>query len=256
MKLLIRISIFLFAIHLQAQDRINNDLLGFYKATDDAIYEAFEFDGNGKVIIHTGITDSSRPFFTTNDSLIIYPDKSIFIFKVSNDTLYGTSKWVEHKTWVKQDTAITSNRTDNAKALKIAQLMSQYHNLKKDDKYGFRTLNDTVKLAKFDTICNGGIAKACMDMIGFTIIKTHGLLTKKTQDSIKPINPKIVNYAKKAFDLGEIEALSALGSYYMLTGHKEKAIETYQKGKEAGSINSALVLYELEEAEKEKTKED
>ena len=61
--------------------KIKNDLHGYYKAESDTLlYSYFAFDGNGKVDI-TGF--GKGDYFQKGDSLIIYPDKSIFKFRIN-----------------------------------------------------------------------------------------------------------------------------------------------------------------------------
>jgi len=78
-RCILSILCFLSSYILSAQNA-DNSLQGYYKASsDDTLYSSFNFDGNGKVSI--GDMDYGD-YFTRNDSLIIYPDKSIFIFKI------------------------------------------------------------------------------------------------------------------------------------------------------------------------------
>lgn len=131
---------------------IDNNIQGYYQAKSDSnMYSFFEFDGNGKVnIVGLGTGD----YFTKGDSLIIYPDKSIFKFKIKNNTLVGVSNWVKNETWSRKDTIVTNNRKDAALSRKKATLLHEYYKIA-DTKLSLDfMLDDTAAKAKTEKSIN------------------------------------------------------------------------------------------------------
>lgn len=175
----------------QSQE-INNNLHGFYVAKGgQTSYDTFEFDGNGKVSV---IGKEFRDFFTKGDSLIIYPDKNIFKFKVKKDKLIGVSNWVGKQSWIKKDTIVPNNRTDDAKAKNIALLMNDYYNIS-GDRSSFDFLGGdekaNIKKDKMNKLCNQGLSRACLDYFGMLVVEDQGVLNLlNSKTSTKPENPK------------------------------------------------------------------
>ena len=238
---------------------INNNLHGYYIAKSDAaMYSSFEFDGNGKVSI---IGMELRDFFIKGDTLIIYPDKSIFKFKIKKGQLIGASSWVENETWIKKDTIVPNNRRDDAKAKKNANLMNEYYNLI-GDKSSLDFLFDEQKSKeqseKLNTLCDKGLSKACLDYFGMMIIEGQDislLLNPNAKVKLTPENPKIIALGNKIINQGELEGYAVLGSYYYLLGNKDQAMQQWKLGSEKGDLKSSMAIFDIEmEADEEKTK--
>jgi hypothetical protein len=229
---------------------IDNNLQGFYQAKSDSnMYSFFEFDGNGKVNI-VGIGNGD--YFTKGDSLFIYPDKSIFKFKIKNNTLIGASSWVENETWIKKDTVVANNRKDAVLAKKKAGLLHEYYKLS-DNKSALEFMLDNTaakaKNEKISNLCNQGLSKACMDYFGMLLIEDQGMdaiLNPEKKAKAKPLNPQIVALGNKIISQGEPEGYTLLGAYYYMLGKKEKAIEQWNTGVEKGSQKSAIALIQIE----------
>ena len=229
---------------------IDNSFQGHYQAKSDSnMYSFFEFDGNGKVnIVGIGTGD----YFTKGDSLIVYPDKSIFKFKIKNNTLIGASSWVENETWLKKDTVVANNRKDAALAKKKASLLHEYYKMSGDKSSLEFMFNDEASKAKNEKIsklCNEGLSKACMDYFGILLIEDQGmdaLLNPEKNAKPKPLNNTIIALGNKIISQGEPEGYTLLGSYYFILGKKEKAIEQWNIGVEKGSQKSAMALIQIE----------
>nr|WP_315028700.1 hypothetical protein [uncultured Chryseobacterium sp.] len=227
---------------LSAQEA-DNSLQGYYKANNDnSLYHSFNFDGNGKVLI----SDMDYgDYFTRNDSLIIYPDKSIFIFKIKKGKLSGISNWVEKGVWVpKRDSSEVNNRHNPVAAKKKAQLLSEYYDKTKSSSgsdFDFEALLSGKTSGVNEELCNKGLAKACMNLFGLKMMQyTPGLLSdpaKIPSKKIKP-HPELIALSKKIIDLGEPEGYTVLGSYYYTLGLKEKAFKTWEDGAKNGSVKS------------------
>lgn len=123
--LLIFLSIFSFA------QKPDNALQGYYGIKGNGgLYGSFNFDGNGKVLIGDM---AHGDYFTRNDSLIIYPDKDIFIFKIKGKELHGISTWVENEVWkFNKDSISVNNRKNPELSQKKAELLAEYYDKKKN----------------------------------------------------------------------------------------------------------------------------
>ena len=226
---------------------INNNLHGYYVAKSvTSTYSSFEFDGNGKVSI---IGMELRDYFTKGDSLIIYPDKSIFKFKIQKDKLIGVSDWVEKQTWIKKDTIVPNNRKDVAKAKKTALLMNEYYKIT-GNKSSFDFLGGdekaTIKKDKINQLCNQGLSRACLDYFGMLVIEDQGLLNLlNSKENTKPENPTIVALGNKIISQGETEGYAVLGSYYYMIGNKQKAMQQWKLGENKGNSKSSMALFNI-----------
>ncbi|WP_261512318.1 hypothetical protein [Chryseobacterium paludis] len=252
-KRLLFLLLLLFSYIISAQDA-DNSLQGYYKATNDkTFYNSFNFDGNGKVLI----SDMDYgDYFTRNDSLIIYPDKSIFIFKIKKGKLTGVSNWVEKGIWIpKKDSSEINNRKNPVDAQKKAQLLAEYYDKTKSSSKSdldFETLLSGKTAGVNEELCNKGLAKACMNLFGLKMMEyTPGLLSdlaKIASKKIKP-HPELIALSKKIIDLGEPEGYTVLGSYYYTLGLKDKAFKTWDEGEKNGSLKSGTTkaLIEFQE---------
>lgn len=252
-KRLLFILLFLSSYIISAQDA-DNSIQGYYKATNDkTFYTSFNFDGNGKVLI----SDMDYgDYFTRNDSLIIYPDKSIFIFKIKKGKLTGISNWVEKGVWItKKDSSEINNRKDPGTARKKAQLLAEYYDKTKSPSKSdldFEALLSGKTAGINEELCNKGLAKACMNLFGLKMMEyTPELLSspeKIASKKIKP-HPELIALSKKIIDLGEPEGYTVLGSYYYTLGLREKAFKTWDEGEKKGSLKSGTTkaLVEFQE---------
>ncbi len=153
---------------------IRADFCGAYECPS-SLYERFEFYGNGKVKISASLNDVLRDFFQYNDTLVIYPDKSMFRFIVQADgSLKGTGMWVNDSIWhrVKDDTI----RCGQPAALSVERLqqMYAYEQVMLLSASKTRTEADNQQIVKtLDTLCNRGYGKAC-NSLGMLYIFTLG----------------------------------------------------------------------------------
>jgi len=229
---------------------IDNKIEGYYQAESDSnMYSFFEFDGDGKVNI-AGL--GTGDYFTKGDSLIIYPDKSIFKFKIKGKTLLGVSKWVGNKTWVRKDTITTSNRKDAAVSQNKAALLYEYYKLTGTSKaldFMLAEKTQDSHTEKISMLCNKGLGKACLDYFGILLIQDQGLgslLNPEKNKKAKPANKQLIALGNKIIAQGELEGYTVLGSYYYILGDQKKAEELWNTGADKGSQKSAMALFQLE----------
>ncbi|MFP3597011.1 hypothetical protein [Chryseobacterium sp. SIMBA_029] len=242
---LFRLLLMVYGCVLSAQGA-DNALHGYYGADNDkTLYSSFSFsfDGNGKVLI---ADMDYGDFFTRNDSLIIYPDKSIFIFKIKKDKLIGISNWVEKGVWSpRKDSTSINNRLNPIDAKKKAELLAEYYDkTKKSSKSGldFDALVSGKTNEINEKLCQKGLAKACMNLFGLKMMEyTPDLLSDPGKIPSKKLkaHPELILLSERIIELGEPEGYTVLGSYYYVLGLKEKAFKTWDEGEKKGSLKSA-----------------
>lgn len=231
--------------------KADNSLHGFYEEKgDNTFYKKFEFDGNGKVTI-AGMDEGY--YFTRNDSLIIYPDKSIFIFKIQKDGgLKGASDWVKEGKWAfKKDSLVQNKRIDNARAQKQAELLAEYFDkTKKMSDIDMLFSDETPKIN--EDLCNKGLSKACLNLFGLKMLEyTPGLISEPNNIAFKNLkpHPELVALSKKIVEMGDPEGHTVLGSYYYVLGLKELAYKEWENATLKGSSKAALAKGMIEFAE-------
>lgn len=238
------------ALYVQAQS-INNNLNGYYAAQSDTLmYTYFSFDGNGKVdIMGMGNGD----FFSNGDSLIVFPDKSIFKFKIEGNKLIGLSDWVKDGVWVKQDTLIESKRKDNVSAQRQAILLNEYYQKTRINGTDLTMLFDDKLMEAYtntlEDLCSKGLPKACMELFGVKLMNEMGGMAAALipQKDLKVNeNPELIQLANKIIDMGEVDGHLLLGSYLYSIGQKEKGSSEMEKAVELGSTKAALVQMNMQ----------
>jgi hypothetical protein len=231
----------------------DNSLQGYFMTTSkESLYSYFAFDGNGKVdIAGYGKGD----FFIKNDSLVIFPDKDIFVFKISKNRLTGISTWVQNTKWeLNKDSISENNRKDNALATKNAQLLYEYYRKtraksKSNDLEKLFDANAMDKYAKtIDNLCTRGLAKACIEKFGLMVMQDAGGMGAILKNKPKKLNqnPEIIKLGQKIINMGEVEGHTILGSYYYSSGDKAKAEKEWQKAVDKGSMKAGLAQMEAE----------
>ncbi|MCW3169876.1 hypothetical protein OMO38_15225 [Chryseobacterium sp. 09-1422] len=232
----------------------DNNLQGYFMTnSSESLYSYFAFDGNGKVdIAGYGKGD----YFVKNDSVIVFPDKDIFIFKMNKNRLNGISDWVKNTKWdLKKDSIAENNRKDDALAKKNAQLLYEYYQKTRKKSNDLGRLFDESAMGNYtktiNDLCSKGLTKACMEKFGLMVMEDVGgmgaVLTSKTK---KPkLNPEIIKLGQKIISMGEVEGHTVLGSYYYSIGDKVKAEKEWQKGTDEGSTKAAMVQFEAEMSE-------
>lgn len=238
--------------YFNAQEADNN-LQGYFMTNaKETLYPYFAFDGNGKVdIAGYGKGD----YFVKNDSLVVFPDKDIFVFKVSKNRLTGISSWVQNTRWdLKKDSLAENNRKDNALAKKNAQLLYEYYRKTraKSKASNFDKLFDENAMGSYtktiDDLCTRGLAKACMEKFGLMVMQDAGGMEAVLKNKLKrpKQNPEIIKLGQKIISMGEIEGHTILGSYYHSLGDKSKAEKEWQKAVDKGSMKAGMVQIEAE----------
>ncbi|MGU3375015.1 hypothetical protein [Chryseobacterium sp. M5A1_1a] len=254
--------LFILSGYIVCAQKADNSFHGYYKADNNkTFYNGFSFEGNGKVLISD---INYGDYFTRNDSLIIYPDKSIFIFKIKKDKLIGLSNWVEKGSWTHQKDAPEIQKPyDSLNARKKAELLAEYYDQTKTSAKSGLDLEGLAS-GKINDIneklCGKGLAKACMNLFGLKMLEyTPDLLTdpgKIPSKKLKP-HPELLLLSERIIELGEPEGYTVLGSYYYILGLKDKAFKTWDEGEKNGSLKSpqakALIEFQ-EELDKEEKK--
>jgi hypothetical protein len=241
MKILLHF-LFMFAFIYSFSQKADNSFHGFYEEKkDETFYKKLEFDGNGKVLI-AGLDYGD--YFTRNDSIIVYPDKSIFIFKIQkNGNLKGVSEWVDKGIWaLKKDSIVENKRTQPEQASKKAILLAEYFDkTKKKSEIDMLFSDETPQIN--EDLCNKGLAKACLNLFGLKMLQYTPDLLNGSENipskKLKP-HPELIEISKKIVSLGDPEGHTVLGSYYFVLGLKDKASKEWDKAIKMGSMKAGM----------------
>lgn len=238
-KIIVLISVVFVTGSMFAQ-KTDNALQGYFEEQGDkTLYHSFNFDGNGKMV--GGM--SNGQYFTRNDSLIVFPDKDVFIFKIKKNKLIGISNWVKDGVWIrkKNDNEVNNRKNPVASQKKAALLAGYYDKIKNIT--GFDALLSDDLLITSESFCNQGLAKACLNTFGLKMMKyTPGVLSgpeKVKEKKLKP-HPELIQLSKRIISLGDTEGYNVLGSYYYLLGLREKAFAVWSEGEKHGDAASTL----------------
>lgn len=240
--------------HVTAQD-YSVSLSGTFQLdtqVKDGFYDTFVFDGAGKVYIHS-FAGYKGDFLQIGDTVVVYPDKSIFTFLLKDDkTLEGINTWVEGQVFkrMENDTIVTPSQNPTPEYAaqfyefytltgRNALDLSTYLNINADP-----TLNASMK-----KLCEEGFSKACITMANALMMKSPALVSlfRSSDDKEQKFPPdkEIVEYYIKAVELGEQDGIAQLGAYFLLLGHKEEARKVFEKGCELGHDGCCLSLFGL-----------
>lgn len=225
--------------------------------SENGLYDTFVFDGAGKVTIHSFL-EAQGDFFQIEDTIIVYPDKSTFIFILKDSmTLVGISTWVQDQVFRKMenDTVISpvTNRNSNYAALfyeyylltgRDAPDLSTYLNLNTDP-----DLNATMK-----RLCEDGFPRACITMANASMMNSPEIFSflKDSSNDKKKASPNknVLYYYAKAIEQNELSAISQLAAYFLMLGDKERALQLFEKGCEMGlqdcCFSIAALQFDLE----------
>ncbi|GAB0157088.1 hypothetical protein CHRYSEOSP005_23570 [Chryseobacterium sp. Alg-005] len=238
---------FFLSVKLVMSQEADNSFYGYFEEKgDNTFYKSFSFDGNGKVLI---ADMDYGDYFTRNDSLIVYPDKSIFIFKIKKDKLTGASEWVKKGTWIiNKDSTQIDKREISPKSKGKAELLAEYYDKTKNTNDLDALFSEEFPRIN-EELCNKGLAKACLNLFGIKMLEyTPGLLSdpdKIASKKIKP-HPELIALSKKIVSLGEPEGYTVLGSYYYTLGMRKEAFQIWDKGEQNGSTKSGLTKATIE----------
>ncbi|WP_163175165.1 sel1 repeat family protein [Bacteroides sp. 51] len=246
-------SSFFCANYTHAQE-CSVSLTGTYKLdSEEGMYDTFVFDGAGKVNIHA-FTEFKGDFFQVGDTVIVYPDKSLFVFlKKDEHTLVGISMWVENLVFKRMpnDTIIVPAQT---RGQEYANQFYEFYKLSGREEPNLGTylgLNTDSNLrASMDKLCDEGFPKACTTIANALMLASPGMAEYFRGDTnenkkIAP-NKEIFQYYVKAIELNDLDAIAQLGAYFLMLGHKEEAIKVFEKGCELGHKGCCMSLAGLQ----------
>jgi len=252
-------AFFILALNLISNAQtISNSLNGYFSTSKkDALYTSIHFDGKGHALINDGF---SGEYFQLDDMVYVFPDKSVFIFKLEKDKLKGVSNWVEKQTYKLSQVPMNDDYIREFKTYKIdPDLLYQYYiqNFNKGtDEISFSVFEDgEAYLKKMEELCQKNLTSACGALFGIKLLDASGGLDAflSEEKMVVKENKNLENIATKMIDLGDFRGYALLGSYYALIGNLDKAKALYNEGSEKGDGDSAMALFalELEEASNE-----
>lgn len=246
----ILITLILVSISVKAQS-ISNNISGYFKSSGkDVLYESVYLDGKGHALINDSFP---AEYFQKDDFLYVFPDKSVFIFKLDKDKLKGISDWVNKQTF--KSTAIPTNdeyeRVFETYTVDPNLLYQFYKNNFKEgtDQVSYDAFeNEENYIKNMQELCNKELTSACGALFGMKFIQASGSLDSILSGNLTEFEPNkdLETIANKMITLKDNRGYSLLGSYFYAVGDIEKAKEIYTKGAENGDSQSALVLFGLE----------
>lgn len=218
----------------------------------EGLYDAFVFDGAGKVGIHA-FTGFKGDFFQIGDTVIVYPDKSLFVFlRKDAHTLVGISTWVKDQVFkrMENDTILTPAQSRHPE---YAAQFYEFYTLTGRDEINLSTyLNiymDSSLQASLKKLCGEGFPKACITLANALMLGspelTASLRGTPVENRKAAPNKEIIDYFRKAIELNEPEAIAQLGAYFLMLGHRDKALKLFEIGCELGHSGCCFSLADL-----------
>lgn len=248
----------LFMVSALFAQQATNTLEGvFTTKAKDELYNPLKFDGKGRVTIGD-FDEVGYEFTERNDSVIIFVEKTVFIFKKEKNQLKGISDWVDKKVYKSNLKSFENKAQSNPKLAQRANWMAQNYdiNFKNNASFLFdldeNSLNQ--KLKENETanakLCKEGFDESCKVVFAYKFAEQSGgvfeTLNAADEIKLKP-NKELQQLAQRVIDLGNPDGYGLFYTYYYFTGQKEKAEQFLQKGLDLGSaycneisLNSAL----------------
>lgn len=237
-------------LSMKAQDASNN-LTGYFKNTKaDDLYSSIYLDGKGHAIISDAF---AAEYVQKGDQLYVFPDKSVFIFKIEKGKLKGTSNWVKKSNFKLtevpelDEAAAFSNHPVDARLLYDFYRLNYTEGTDETSFYAFE--NEADYFEQMEVLCDKGLTAACGAYFGMLYLEASGGLNKLLEGNEEQKveeNPKMEEIAKRMISLGDVRGYGLLGSYYYALGKEEKAIQIYTEGMDKGDQNSVAVIFQLE----------
>lgn len=237
-------------ITLNAQTPSNN-LEGYFKNNKkDALYTSIHLDGKGHALINEGF---QAEYMQNGEKLYVFPDKSVFVFKVEDGKLKGESNWVEKAVFRKNEVPFSEEPFAFPAYTVDPVLLFDFYKLNYKEGtdegsfYMFEAEDDYLK--KTMALCDKGLTSACGAYFGLLYLQSAGglnaLLDKNALKGFSK-NPQMEEVANRMITMGDVRGYGLLGSYLYAIGEEEEAHEIYKQGMEKGDQNCAAVLFQLE----------
>lgn len=250
MKKTIMIVVTALSMHGITAQNISNHLSGYFKNnTKDGLYSSIYLDGRGHAIISDAY---SAEYFQLDNTLYVFPDKSVFIFKVEKDKLKGVSSWVEKQTYKSSAVPKTEEPMVFPSYTIQPDLLHKfylYNFTEGTDEASFSAFEDMeLYIKNMEELCNKGLTAACGSLFGMKYLEASGGLDSVLEGNTAKFkdDKTLPAIANRMINLGDVRGYSLLGSYYYAIGNEEKAREVYTKGSDNGDTQSALILFNLD----------
>lgn len=229
----------------------SNNLEGYFKSNKkDALYTSIHLDGKGHALINDGF---QAEYVQNGDKLYVFPDKSVFVFKVENGRLKGESSWVEKATFKKSEVPFSEEPFVFPAYTVDAGLLFDFYKLNYKEGtdegsfYMFENEEDYIK--QMASLCDKGLTSACGAYFGTLYLQSAGgLESLLDENALKGFskNPEMEEIANRMIMLGDVRGYGLLGSYLYAAGNEQEALKVYNEGMEKGDQNCAAVLFQLE----------
>jgi hypothetical protein len=259
-KLLFLATVFI-ASSLFAQE-VTNTLSGTFKSKKkDDLYSPLVFDGKGKVLIGE-FDEVGNEYFERNDSVVVFVEKTFFIFKKDKNQLKGISDWVDKSTYKSNLKSFDNTAQSDPQLSKRANFLAKHYDLNFKNNSNILFEMDEQSLTKKlkenelgnEKLCNEGFDESCKIVFAYKFSEQSGGIFETLNNAenlkIKP-NKELENLAKKVIDLGNPDGYGLFYTYYFFTGDKKKAEENLQKGLDLGSLYCHEISMNIATAEYE-----
>lgn len=226
-----------------------NDINGYFKnSKKDELYSSFHFNGKGHAIINDSYP---AEYFIKNNLLYIFPDKSVFIFKIEKNKIKGISNWVDKQIYKQTNPPKNTDLEIDFESYIIdPELLYQYYILNFNegtDEASWDVFEDSENYTtKLQELCNKGLTTACGALFGMTYISSNRGLESIFETKEVTQNSELETIANKIIALNDNRGYLLLGTYYYSLGETEKAKQLLIEASENGNVQAALKLFEIE----------
>jgi len=229
----------------------SNTIEGYFKSNKkDALYTSIHLDGRGHALINGGF---NAEYVQNGDKLYVFPDKSVFVFKVENGKLKGESSWVEKAIFKKSEIPFSEEPFTFPSYTIDAELLFDFYKLNykegADEGSFYMFENEEDYMKQTAALCDKGLTAACGAYFGILYLQSAGgLESLLVENAVKDFseNSQMEKIANRMITLGDARGYGLLGSYLYALGKEEEAVKVYNEGMEKGDQNCAAVLFQLE----------
>lgn len=215
MKLFAILTVLLLAGDTANTQVLQAGICGIY-VSPGGLYEQLQFDGKGRATISGGLKTYWRDYFQYNDTLVVYPDKDVFRFKVlPNGKLEGISRWVKGGSWERKPGTVACNGKDSLPLAKLRMMYAFEHWMLRMES---RQLDDGAigeMMIELKQLCDSGYGRAC-NRAGMMLLFTKGNETARST-------------WQKGCDLGDATSCKTLADTFKEEKNIAKARPLYDK---------------------------
>lgn len=233
-NIILRIGLLLF-ISMQLFAQPKNALTGEYAGHEKYAHHNFVFMGNGKVFINREI---QAEFYYENDSLFIFKDMDISIYKMEKNKLIGLTPWEKNQTLkLKKNTVDVINPIEMVHPR--ADWLKRFY--KNNAQSRLSEMMDNGELALHFKAINEENERLCFEGFDLGCIQNYSFLTlqlmneQETVDTHKSEFLQLKHLAERVIQLGNPDGYGLLYSYFVMKDEESLGEEYLELGLALGS---------------------